>query len=91
MQASRRIVKLTNKETRVMRMMLAGYVLEEVRYSRNYGLFVAGVYGKPEVETVQRRVVESLKAKGVIKVAPVNGRNRFVAIAKPEATGPAAG
>lgn len=68
---------LTAKEARVLEMMKNGHRLWSVRYSRLYGLFEKNEFRRP-VELVQLRVVESLKAKGMVTIGVVNSTSEYV-------------
>lgn len=70
-------VVLTSREARVLAMMTQGYRLWSVKMSRLYGLFDPCELGRP-VELVQRRIVESLKAKGKIKIGWIDSTSEYV-------------
>lgn len=68
---------LTARESRVIKMMEQGHRLYSVKWSRFYGLFDPNELSRP-VELVQRRIVESLKAKGKIKIGWVFSTSEYV-------------
>ena len=70
-------VVLTSRETIVLTMMEQGYRLWPVKMSRLYGLFKPGELQRP-AELVQRRIVESLKSKGKIKIGYIDSTSEYV-------------
>ena len=70
---------LTSRERDVVQLMKNGHRLLPIRYSRLYGLYPPGhKFGKNPKETVQQRIVDSLKTKGVIKIGIVGSTTEYV-------------
>lgn len=70
-------MNLTKKESQVIEYMKAGLRLSNISFSRLFGLFEKDNYRGPVVK-VQRKVVESLKSKGAIKIGWHGTRSGYV-------------